>query len=65
MDYSKYKGKVFDSSIKSEIILLNNDPVDISVLPSGGIITMDYRLDRVRVFVNNFEDMIIERIKVG
>ena len=65
MDYSKYKGKVFDSSIKSKIILLNNDPVDISVLPSGGIITMDYRLDRVRVFVNNLTDMVIERIYVG
>ena len=65
IDYSKYKGKIFDNALKSELVMLHPENIDICVLVPGSIVTADYRPDRIRCYVNNLIDMEILGIRVG
>jgi hypothetical protein len=45
-------------------ILADNDSLNVLIVPQGSMVTMDYREDRVRLFVDE-ENKVVKPPRVG
>ena len=63
-DFQKFTGRVFSKEIEGEIILLSKERPYFEINCSG-MITDDYRPNRIRIFVNNLEEQVIQMMYRG